>query len=176
MPTFTLSGAVVAILSWIVIMSLLNVIITTPSSNGTYLLGNTLTSNVVNIVKSINNSYTNTSSGSNSLVVNSAQSLNKTAKTLNGSAGVLATIGGYAFLPSGMATFIITTFTMPYTMIRIVSTLLQGAVLNGPSGTFYIAIIPFSISIITSAFVVWYVLEFVYKLLTPITKTEVGDI
>ena len=183
MPAFTLSSTIASILQFLAVMVVLSVVINTHTTSGAGVIpiniGVNCTAgplgdptNAMCVGSSLNGTINLTSqnylstSNQNSLTVQMGKVY---AGSNNINTGILQQFGGLAFIPAAFGAFMDALWNIPKTAISVFE---MAATFNGS----YIPVLPFSAMMLSGILMAYYVTEFVFKMLTPITKVEVGDI
>ena len=183
MPAFTLSSTIASILQFLAVMVVLSVVINTHTTSGAGVIpmntGVNCTAgplgdptNAMCIGSHLNGTINLTSQ--NYVSSENQNSLRvQMTKVYSGSNVInlplLQQFGGLAFIPAAFGAFMDALWNIPKTAISVFE---MAATFNGS----YIAVLPFSAMALSGILMAYFVIEFVFKMLTPVTKVSVGDI
>jgi hypothetical protein len=137
--------------------------------NSSYLIHFNRTVNAITNNFSTAPGTTGFSAHNTSLAIQLRNQANATAATYNSSASILTTVGGYAFIPSAIGSFIHSILNMPQNALTIISTLF--------SNTGSYVVIPISMMLLISGAIFSYVIiTDVLIIFGIITKTSPQEI
>lgn len=165
MPSITIGSTTASVIQFVVVMTILSTVLNTHTSSGAGILPIGTANELNGLVNATNQTFISTTS-QNSLQTQLRGQYNYSANQIN--PGILQTLGGLAFIPAAFGQFMLTLWSIPRTMIFIFQTLLT---FQSP----YV-LLPFSVMALSAGLMAYYVMFFVYKLFTPITKTEIEEI
>ena len=165
MPSITIGSTTASVIQFVVVMTILSTVLNTHTTTGAGILPYNTANELNGLVNQTNQTFISTQS-QNSLQTQLRTQYNYSANQIN--PGILQTLGGLAFIPAAFGSFMLTLWSIPRTMIFIFQTLLT---FQSP----YV-LLPFSVMALSAGLMAYYVMFFVYKLFTPITKTEIEEI
>lgn len=166
MPATTIGGVIASILQFLAVMFILSAVINLHTVNGNGIIPSNDLIPITGLVTLENNTYVSNIS-SNSLVVQ-IRSIGQQSANSIATPSILQSIGGLAFIPAYFGQFMILLFNIPYSTVIIFTTLL-----SDPNIT---TLLTFSAMALSAILMAYYIIIFVMKAITPISKVEVEDV
>lgn len=163
-PVVTLGSTIASVLQFIVVVGILVPALATHTQTGAGIVPGNYLQHLNGTIGYLNQSFI-TPTGANSLQQQMSGVISASANAIN--PGILQSLGGLAFIPAAFGAFMNSMWNLPGVVINLFSSIFTntGAV-----------ILPFSMFLISAAFLSYFTMIFAFKLLTPITKVEIEDV